>query len=252
MTNAVLKPIRSFAASYNSTTTYTHITELQIYFHLHPALSCVMTSKALSQGNFLNPNSLLVAPKDEKISSYKHPTVYDAVAGTMLCLYGSMDFADDNSGRVSVAGFIPAQSIVPSTRDTASSSSSAVPPETVLYRSRNAPPRYAESDIYFANERRSVTNLPESDLLKSLHSYASDFYSRSCLDEGLDDWGSLDGTALIALGILLEESSLEVLGETGDLVFTEGEEVVDRTDSSRSKSRERPYKKRRLDVTKNK
>lgn len=210
-----------------------------------------MTSKARTEGNFLNPNSWSDAySKDEKISSYKHPTVYDAVAGTMLCLLHSRDFANDNSGRISVAGFIPAQSVISSTRDTASSSSIAVPPETVLYKSRDAPTRYAESDVYFANERRSVIDLPESDLLKSLHSYAADFYSRSCWDEGLDDWRSLDETALIALGVLLEESSLEILGKTGDLVFTEGDEVDDRINPSRSKLKERPYKKRRLDVPK--
>jgi hypothetical protein len=32
----------------------------------------------------------------------------------------------------------------------------------------------------------------------------------------------MDETALLALGILLEESAREVLGESGDLVFTEG------------------------------
>lgn len=38
------------------------------------------------------------------------------------------------------------------------------------------------------------------------------------------DWKSMDETALLAMGILLEEATREVLGETGDLVFTEGEE----------------------------
>lgn len=32
----------------------------------------------------------------------------------------------------------------------------------------------------------------------------------------------MDETALIALGILMEESAKEILGETGDLAFTEG------------------------------
>lgn len=32
----------------------------------------------------------------------------------------------------------------------------------------------------------------------------------------------MDETALIAFGILMEETAKEVLGETGDLVFTEG------------------------------
>lgn len=45
-------------------------------------------------------------------------------------------------------------------------------------------------------------------------------------DQKMAAWpstASLDETALLALGILLEESCLQVLGRTGDLVFTEGE-----------------------------
>lgn len=95
----------------------------------------------------------------------------------------------------------------------------------MLFRQRNAPTRYAESDIYFANEREQKTDLPDSDLLKALHCYASDFYARATVDGGSADWRSLDETALIALGILVEEATRDVLGQTGDLVFTEGEEV---------------------------
>lgn len=69
------------------------------------------------------------------------------------------------------------------------------------------------------------TELPESDLLKALHCYTSDFYSRTSKDQGLGDYRSMDGTALIALGILMEEAARDALGETGDLVFTAGEEV---------------------------
>lgn len=116
--------------------------------------------------------------------------------------------------------------IVSSTRDTTSSSLSAVAPEAVLFRSKNAPTRYAESDMYFANERASpkMIELPDSDLLKSLHTYASDFYARATPEGGESDWRSMDETALIGLGILMEEAAREILGETGDLTFTEGEE----------------------------
>jgi hypothetical protein len=82
-----------------------------------------------------------------------------------------------------------------------------------------------ESDIYFANERELRTELPESDLLKALHCYASDFYSHATADSGIGDYRSMDETALIALGILMEEEALKTLGQTGDLVFTDGEEV---------------------------
>jgi len=142
--------------------------------------------------------------------------------------------------------------VVTANRDTASSSTAALPPESVLFRSRNAPTRYAEFDVYFANEKKSPIGLPESDLLKALHNYASDFYSRATTDGGAGDWKSLDGTALMALGVLMEETSRDILGQTGDLVFTEGEEVrnqVSETPSvQRTKSKGRPSKKRRVDT----
>ena len=40
------------------------------------------------------------------------------------------------------------------------------------------------------------------------------------------DYRSMNETALLCLGILLEEMADEVLGETGDLALTEGEVVV--------------------------
>lgn len=83
------------------------------------------------------------------------------------------------------------------------------------------------------DEGRDV--LPPSDLLKAVHSFASRYY------DALGDGGkreahfvggrnitekSMDETALLAFGILLEEAGREVLGARGDLVFTEGEEFV--------------------------
>ena len=94
-------------------------------------------------------------------------------------------------------------------------------------------------------------DLPESDLLKGLHSYSSDFYSRATADRGAGDWKSLDETALIALGVLMEEASRDILGQTGDLVFTAGEEatesVPDKPSTQRLRSKGRPSKKRRVD-----
>lgn len=126
-------------------------------------------------------------------------------------------------GRISSAGFISDQPIISSTRDTASSSITPAPPESVLFRRKAAPTRYEESDPYFANEDLPADALPESDLLKALHCYASDFYARATPDGGTADWRSMDETALLAMGILMEEVCRESLGETGDLVFTEGE-----------------------------
>ena len=39
------------------------------------------------------------------------------------------------------------------------------------------------------------------------------------------DFESLDETALLAVGILMEEMAGDVLGETGDMAFVEGEDV---------------------------
>jgi hypothetical protein len=126
-------------------------------------------------------------------------------------------------GRISAAGFIPDIPVIATSRDTASSSSTAVPPEAVLFRRKNAPMRFEESDFFFASDSLPSQALPDSDLLKALHCYTSDFYSRATADGGRGDWRSMDETALLALGILMEEVCRETLGETGDMVFTEGE-----------------------------
>jgi hypothetical protein len=49
----------------------------------------------------------------------------------------------------------------------------------------------------------------------------------------------MDGTALLALGILMEEMAIETLGTTGDLVFVEGEpiESEDRNDSKSDRAK---------------
>jgi len=73
---------------------------------------------------------------------------------------------------------------------------------------------------------------------------------------------SIDETALLAVGILLEEAAKDVLGERGDMVFVEGEEMektqerkslqtgameieVAEEDEQRQVEEERPAAKRR-------
>jgi hypothetical protein len=97
-----------------------------------------------------------------------------------------------------------------------------LPPDQVLFSRAGAPIRYQEDDKYFAHRHLpSDQRLPDSDLLKAIHAYASDFYGSGSLGNCRDDFGSLDETALIALGILLEEAAAQSLGETGDLAFAE-------------------------------
>lgn len=135
-------------------------------------------------------------------------TLYDAVAG-----------------RAGYEGFLTTPQ--PSKhRDTPSTSTTAVPPEEVLFRRKGAPVRYEDDDIYFADRhleperQQQLTRLPDSELLKVLHAYVSDFCATT-EDGGEGDWRSLDETALLALGILVEEAAVEALGETGDLALVE-------------------------------
>ncbi|CAG8975246.1 hypothetical protein HYALB_00007946 [Hymenoscyphus albidus] len=200
-----------------------------------------MTSKAYAQSAFFT--STTPEASDAASAKRKRISVYDAVAG-----------------RISAHGsFIPKHPVVASTVDTVPSFTTASAPEEVLFRRKNAPTRFAEHDIYFANDRDVQANdLPESDLLKALHAYTSDFYSRASPDGGSIDWRSLDETALIALGILMEEASH--LAKTSDLALTEGETVGLPAQSAKSDSRlhetitappgppERSKKKRRIDI----
>ncbi|KAL4895596.1 hypothetical protein BDV59DRAFT_141715 [Aspergillus ambiguus] len=167
----------------------------------------------------LSQNTFLPAPDDEKVQwpvddisgrrQKRHASVYDAVAG-----------------RVNAHGFLPSASYASRYRDTTSSNFRPVRPEEVLFRRQKAPVRYEENDFYFAHEALpSDRPLPSSDLLEAIHAYSADFYDNATWDRGCDDHYSMDETALIATGILLEEMARESLGETGDLVLVEGEEI---------------------------
>ncbi|KAF2209372.1 hypothetical protein CERZMDRAFT_14299, partial [Cercospora zeae-maydis SCOH1-5] len=97
-----------------------------------------------------------------------------------------------------------------------------LPPDQVLFQRAGAPVRCAETDPYFAHHLLALDQrLPESDMLKAVHAYAADFYASGALGDCRFDLKSLDETALIALGILLEEAAAQSLEQTGDLAFVE-------------------------------
>jgi hypothetical protein len=124
-------------------------------------------------------------------------------------------------GRVTTDGIIKPGATAPKMTST-TTTFTPLRPDEVLFRSHKAPERFEENDIYWANEKLSPDQkLPDSDLLKALHKYASEFYGS--MKDNRKDWRSLDETALLALGILLEEAAVEILGPTGDLTFTEAE-----------------------------
>lgn len=66
-----------------------------------------------------------------------------------------------------------------------------------------------------------------------MHAYAAGFYGRT---GGVAAFRSLDETALIAVGVLLEEWGEAVLGKTGHEVFLEGERRKDHTSTADSKT----------------
>lgn len=148
-------------------------------------------------------------PKDDHPSPRRTATLYDAVAG-----------------RVGLNGFLK-----PSQLDSSTSLSSSLRPEEVLLRRVNAPDDiphdYYDVDLKLDPETQE---LPDADLLKDIHGYVSEFYETLSVDttsgtgtedRNAADFKSLDETALLAMGILLEEACKETLGENGDMVFSE-------------------------------
>lgn len=130
-----------------------------------------------------------------------------------------------HAGRVGPKGFLPSQPKPSRYRDTLSSTIQPITPEEALFKRQKAPLRYEETDFYFAHENLSEEQrLPDSDLLKAIHQYSSDFYAKMYGARAHSDFRSMDGTALMAIGILLEEAMRESLGENGDMVFTEPEQ----------------------------
>lgn len=88
-----------------------------------------------------------------------------------------------------------------------------------------------EEKTYFAHENLpSDQALPNSELLETIHAYAADYYEYATADNGKDDHQTMDETALLAFGILIEEMAKEELGETGDLALVEGEELSEEED----------------------
>ncbi|KAJ4344459.1 uncharacterized protein N0V89_012201 [Didymosphaeria variabile] len=97
-------------------------------------------------------------------------------------------------------------------------------PDEVLFKQQNAPPRYEEADYYFAHRKLPLDQeLPSGDLLSALHEYIAELHDHdhSPEEEGPGFLRSMDETALIALGILLEETVKATLGETGHFALVE-------------------------------
>lgn len=101
-------------------------------------------------------------------------------------------------------------------------------PDEVLFKRKNAPVRYEEDDYYPAHTKLAANQqLPSGDLAAAIHGRISHLYSKADLGRGRAPWKCMKETALIAMGILMEETARSVLGETGDLAFTEADQDDD-------------------------
>ncbi|RCI09216.1 hypothetical protein L249_1429 [Ophiocordyceps polyrhachis-furcata BCC 54312] len=165
-----------------------------------------MTSASGSEGE----------PRELKIGRRRVATVFDAVEGTVLP--GSFIF---NTNVVTEYSF----------------RRQPLTPDEVLFRCNKAPQRYEEYDIYRAHDDLPQGGhgvLPDSDMLRAIHSYVRRFYKSVARGKTMNaNERSMDETALLAFGILLEEAVTEIFGENGDLVFTEragadGDELASR------------------------
>lgn len=103
----------------------------------------------------------------------------------------------------------------------------------------NATPEDEES--YFASDNLPPDTLPNSDLLKDLHEYASHFYAKSMkAGSGGSEraFKSLDGTALLAMGILVEELARDALGD-----LDEADEPAPQKSNAKPRKTRGPYRK---------
>ncbi|BFZ62819.1 hypothetical protein YB2330_003929 [Saitoella coloradoensis] len=80
-----------------------------------------------------------------------------------------------------------------------------LPPDLVLRHRKHAP-------LAIPVPSSSPPELPDPDLLFALHQYASDLYDRTRARNGRVGLGSMDETALLALGCLVEEEVRGVVG----------------------------------------
>lgn len=125
-------------------------------------------------------------------------TVYDAVAG-----------------HVGFNGFV--------SRSQLEAGITTLKPDEVLLRRVDAPTEPTE-EYYNADERLKLDQrLPDTELLRAMHNYVSEYYSAHAHGEVNHNYRSLDETALLAFGVLMEEAAVEALGETGDMVLVEPE-----------------------------
>ncbi|KAL2870403.1 uncharacterized protein BJX67DRAFT_282530 [Aspergillus lucknowensis] len=177
----------------------------------------------LPSRSLASKKSTFIAPPEPKEELEREPQVQPAEKRRRR----RANLYDAVAGRVNSHGFIPATPYSSKYRDTVSSSKRPLPPEEVLFRRKGMPIRYEETDRYFAHESLPPDRpLPSSELLESIHAYTADFFDRTTRGRGDAYHYSMSGTSLMFMGVLLEELAKESLGDTGDLVLVQGEELT--------------------------
>ncbi|KAL2129216.1 hypothetical protein VTI74DRAFT_8080 [Chaetomium olivicolor] len=173
----------------------------------------------------VSPARSLTASTAPKRPRGREASIYDAVAGRVTLNNTLLDSSTNPAVKTTRR--------LTTTSSRYNSRDAKLTPEEALFRRKSAPVRYAEHDIYWASEDLppGTRMLPDSGLLKAIHGYTSRFYQAAAARLGpqcvigsrVVDERSMDETALLALGVLLEEAGREALGRRGDLVFIEAE-----------------------------
>jgi hypothetical protein len=131
-----------------------------------------------------SPESVDESSEEEVVGSNKRrKTVYDGVAGRLK--------NHEGQGR-------------DEWRDDVNPNRKLLAPDDYLLRLPNAPEEGIPVEYH--------PDLPSSDLLKAVHLYAAEYYKERGLWQG---YRSMDETALIGVGILLEEYLHDLLGPNG-------------------------------------
>ncbi|KAK6511024.1 hypothetical protein TWF506_010108 [Arthrobotrys conoides] len=68
-------------------------------------------------------------------------------------------------------------------------------------------------------DEKIIGDLPDSDLLKAVHRYVSEFFEAKGWDGVMAR--SMDESAMLAIGVILEEYCREMVGKDGGMVFAE-------------------------------
>lgn len=148
---------------------------------------------------------------------YRVPTSWNAQVGQFITPVCMRNFADADKGKLNLEGFIPNTPYYPDHRNRPSTQMNPIPPDVSDLHKALA----KDTDHLSQEHITPDPNLPKMELVKALHAYASNFYAYAIPSGGEIDYCSMDASALIVMAKLLETTVETIIGNTGDLAFTE-------------------------------